>query len=198
LDLIPKQYKSGNSEQPEPAEIQLKSRGISIYGKQSELLSLLLNKWVIICLAGVLLALLVFGGINIYNFYAKKNIAGLEKEIKQVQSEQDAELVKKIIELDKSMGTVSGLLKNHIFSSLFFENLERLTIAQVQWLGVNLNTLSGTAELRGKAFSYSFLAKQIVSFQEQKIQIDVSNIALRKDGVDFLAKIKFDPKILLK
>jgi len=40
------------------------------------------------------------------------------------------------------------------------------------------------------------LAKQIVSFQDAKFEISVSGIGLKKDGVEFSARIKFDPTIL--
>ncbi len=194
MDLIPKQYKSGN---PDEAKGGLKSRGISISDKQSKLL-FLLNKRVIICLALILIALVAFGGLKIYNFYIQRNIDDLKIEIKQLQGEQDIELVKKINEMEKSIGIVTDLKKNHIFSSLFFETLERVTIAEVQWRGMNLDTLQGRATLKGKAASYSFLAKQIVSFKEQGFQIDVSGITSTNNGVEFSAIIKFDPKILLK
>ncbi|PIS31691.1 MAG: hypothetical protein COT41_01120, partial [Candidatus Portnoybacteria bacterium CG08_land_8_20_14_0_20_40_83] len=71
-----------------------------------------------------------------------------------------------------------------------------LTLPQVQWISFTLNVQEGTADLIGKAASYSYLAKQIVSFQDAKFEISVSGIGLKKDGVEFSARIKFDPTIL--
>jgi len=192
MDLIPRQQKKGN---PNNVDAGLKSRGISIDKEESRLL-FLSNKWVVLSFCALGLGLIVFGGIKGYDFYLQKNIVKLEQEILNAQNQQNVDMIQKVTYLDKSISTVKDLLKNHIYSSLFFEKLEKLTLPQVQWIGFTLNAQEGTADLRGKAASYSYLAKQIVSFQDAKFEINVSGINLRGNGVEFSARIKFDPAIL--
>ena len=191
MDLIPRQQKKGNPLQ----DSGLKSRGILISDKGSRF-AFLFNKWILVSFAALAFGLIVFGGLKGYDFFLQRSIQNLEQEIKNAQSQQDTEMIQKVTELDKSINTVKDLLKNHIFSSNFFKKLEQLTLPQVQWISSTLDAQEGTADLRGKAASYSYLAKQIVSFQDAKFEINVSNIALKKDGVEFLAHIKFDPAIL--
>ena len=191
MDLILRQQKKGNPLQ----DSGLKSRGILIPGKESRV-AFLFNKWILISFAALVLGLIVFGGLKGYDFYLQKNIGKLEQEIQVAQNQQNTDMIQKVMDLDKSISTVKDLLKNHIYSSLFFEKLEKLTLPQVQWISFTLNVQEGTADLIGKAASYSYLAKQIVSFQDAKFEISVSGIGLKKDGVEFSARIKFDPTIL--
>jgi len=192
VDLIPRQQKQGNSLSGDPG---LKSRGISI-DKEESSLAFLLNKRIIFSFCAVALGLAVFGGIKGYDAYLRGNIRDLEQEIINVNSQQSEETIKKVTETDKMIETVKNLSKNHIFSSLFFEKIEQITLPQVQWLGYSLDTKQGTAQLKGQAASYSFLAKQIVSFQDANFEINVSGISLKSNGVEFSAAIKFDPAIL--
>jgi hypothetical protein len=105
-------------------------------------------------------------------------------------------MIQKVTDLDKSISTVKDLLANHVYSSYFFQKLEQLTLPQTQWMSSSLDTMKGTAQLQGQAASYSYLAKQIVSFQDAKFEITVSGITLTRDGVAFSALIKFDSAIL--
>jgi len=200
MDLIPPQYKQENVASRIGASI--KSRGISLSDGESKL-SLLKERKVFLSLAAVIVALLVFGGIEAYDiFVVQKEASRLELEINSLQEKQDSqkksEIGKKVINIDKMASAVETLSKKHIYSSLFFEALERITLPQVQWLNYSIDALKGTADLNGSAASYSILAKQIVSFEDAKFKIAVSGISLKKNGVDFSAKTSFDPSILLK
>jgi hypothetical protein len=194
MDLIPRQQKQGN---PVNSEMSLKSRGISIDKEESQL-TFLLNKWVVFSFCAVALSLAVFGGIKVYDYFLQKDIINLDKQITDAQGQESEDVVSKVTETEKAIATVKNLSKNHVFSSLFFEKIEQVTLPQVRWGSYAVNTEQGTADLRGQADSYSYLAKQIVSFQDAKITINVSGISLQGDGVAFSASIKFDPAILQK
>jgi len=201
VDLIPKQYKQQNQTESTDPGVGIKSRGISISGKGADL-SFLYNKWVLISLGGFLFSVLAFGALYGYDFYLAKQSAKLDAQIDQLKSEQrnqqNVEIIKKISNIDSTIATVNNLMKKHIYSSAFFTSLESLTLPQVQWNSLALDCLAGTADLSGRAASYSFLAKQIVSFQNGKVDADVAGISLGSGGVNFSAKIKFDQSILLK
>ena len=193
MDLIPRQQKQGNPLNGEPG---LKSRGISIDKEESKLI-FLKNKWVILSFCALGLGLAIFGGLKGYDvYYLQRNIKDLEQEIIDVRNQQSEETIKKVTEIEKAIENVKNLSKNHVFSSLFFEKIEQLTLPEVQWSSYSVDTQQGTTQLTGQAASYSFLAKQIVAFQEAKFEINVSGISLRSNGVEFSAAIEFDPAIL--
>ena len=182
---------------PPNGETSLKSRGISIEKEESKA-AFLLNKWVILSFVALALGLAVFGALKIYDYYyLQKDINNLENEIMNIENQQNPETIQKVTELDKAIENVKNLTNDHIFSSLFFKKIESLTLTDVKWSGYSINTVEGTADLKGQAASYSILAKQIVNFQDAKFEINVSGISLTSDGVNFSAQIKFDPKILL-
>lgn len=202
MDLIPKQYKQksqlyqqGDSAHP----LGLKSKGIFVEGSGPSKFSLFFGKkTVILSFVLAAIALLVWGAIKGVDFYLQNKIEDVQAQIKEVESRQDIAMAQKIIAADKTLSMVEELLVSHIYSSQFFSTLESITLPHVQWLNLNLNTKEGTAALKGRAASYSTLATQIVSFKEANFQIDVSGVNLTKDGVEFSANIKFDPKILEK
>lgn len=193
MDLIPKQHKQNNYLSK---NFGLKSRGISIEKEEKSRWSFLLNKWVILSFCALALGLAVFGGLKIYDYYLKKNIAGLEEQILRVYSQHSEETVNKVAETEKAIEIVKNLSKNQVFSSLFFEKIEALTLPEIQWKGFSIDTRLGKAELSGQAASYSFLAKQMEKFKEANFEIDISGISLKGSGVSFSAAIKFDPAIL--
>ena len=192
MDLIPRQQKQGN---PLSGDSGLKSRGILIDKEESSLV-FLSNKWIIFSFCALGLGLAVFGGLKGYDVYLQRNIKNLEQEVINVQVQQSEETIKKVTETEKAIETVKNLSKNHIFSSHFFEKIEQITLSEVKWLGYSVDARQSTAQLTGQAASYSFLAKQIVRFQDAKFEIDVSGISLKSNGVEFSAAIKFDPAIL--
>jgi len=187
MDLIPKQFKQNS----------IKTKGISISGSRPDF-SFLSRKGVFYSLMVVALCLFVWAGVKGYDFYLQRTSKKIVEEIKNIQASQNLDAAQKFIEIDQKAGMVEKLLKNHIYSSQFFDILEKLTLPQVQWKAVSLNTVDGEVSLSGQAASYSVLAKQIISFQEANFEIKVSGIRLTKNGVEFSAGAKFDPKILLK
>jgi len=173
----------------------IKSRGISISGKRLDL-SLLKSKWAVISIACVFFALLCFGAIRGYIFYLDKKTSDLKQRADALISGQDANLISDAGSIEALGNTVNKLNRDHIFSSNFFVMLEKITLPEIKWSGLALDAVLGTANLGGKAASYSYLAKQIIDFEKEKMRIAVSGISLDKDGVSFSAILKFDPALL--
>lgn len=193
MDLIPKPQKS---KEPVLSETGLRSRGILLEESASKA-EFLKDKKVKLSLAVLVLTLLIFGGFKGYEFYQQSNIEKIRGQIEEIESKQDKEMAQKILDTHKTITSVRGLLKNHIYSTQFFDALEKTTLPRVQWYNFTLLT-DGNASLSGKADSYSTLAKQIIAFEEAKFKISVSGISYKKDGVEFSATTEFDPKIFLK
>ncbi len=166
-----------------------------ISGKSIDL-SFLKNKWVAMALAGVFLALICFGAIKGYVFYLDKKTDDLKLRVEALANGQGADLISNAGSVEALENTVKKLRQEHIFTSNFFVMLEKITLPEIKWQSLTLDTSGGTADMRGKAASYSYLANQIIDFEKEKMKIGVSGIILDKDGVGFSAKLKFDPKLL--
>ncbi len=173
----------------------IKSRGILISGKELDI-SFLKNKWVIVSLAGVIIALLCFGAIRGYAYYINKKADTLKQSAIDLAGGQSAGAIKDASSIEALDNTVKKLRQNHTLSSNFFVLLEKNTLPEIRWTSISLDAVSGNADMRGKAASYSYLARQITDFKNQKMEITVSGISLDKDGVGFSAKLKFDPALL--
>ena len=194
MDFIPKQYKS----KPIEGDGAIKSRGISIAGFEPKISAIFSDRRVIWSVVLLALSFAVWGGLKGYIYYINSVSDKIAQEISSVQNSQNLELAQKIIDTDKTIKIYKGLLKNHIYSSQFFDLLEKVTIPQVQWRSLNLLTDQGRAQLTGRAASYSVLAKQIVSFEKSDIKVDVSTVTLTRSGVEFSATILFDRSIMFK
>lgn len=194
MDLIPKENKSTSSIMSEGG---FKSRGISLEETTNKL-SFLFSRRAIYSFVAIGVSLLIYGALFGYQIYAQRKAADLNRQADALEAGQDKELVQKVLEIDKTINSVNYLLKNHIYSSEFFKVLEKTTLPTVQWSNFTLDTSAGTANLSGKADSYSTLAKQIVAFKDAKFDISVSGISFVRDGVRFTASTKFDPEILTK
>jgi hypothetical protein len=194
MDLIPRNRKINK-----PLNEQLtfaKSQGISISIGNGGW-PYLKNKWVLASLAAVLASLLVFGGLKFYESRLRNSYNKIRNDIESREAQNNTEANKQTLAIQKTMASVDKLSVKHIYSSKFFSVLEKTTLPEVTWNNIEIDT-KGSANLQGQAASYSLLAKQIVAFQDAKMGIDVSGLNLTRNGVEFSAKINFDPKILLK
>ncbi|MFH0852123.1 MAG: hypothetical protein V1845_00730 [bacterium] len=196
MDIIPKQQKT--------AELagDIKSRGISLAGEESQWV-FLRDKKVILALIAFLLCLAVFGGLKAYNyFYIVRQVEQLAQEASALENSQNSPenlaFIKKMSDIEKAQQILEKLKNSHIYSSLFFEALEGVTLPQVKWSSWSVSTEEGKADMRGAAQSYSFLANQITAFEKAKFEIGVSGINFTKNGIEFSANIKFDPRTLIK
>ncbi len=118
MDLIPKPNKpSRSTTTPEV----FRSRGIFISGKGPNL-NFLLNKWVIISLATVFVSLAAFGAFLVFDFYTVKHITDLKNQIDAIESQQDAALVEKVMEIEK----VSGAHEQHLARRDYRQALQSL------------------------------------------------------------------------
>lgn len=198
MDLIPKPKPKNPGGNFAGSGNFIKSRGIDISGKRYYDLSFLKGKWTLLSFAAVFLTLLVFGAVRGYVFYIDRATEAIKREREAIEKDESVKLVSSLGRAEIVAQTVDKLSKDHIYTSAFFSLLEKLTLPEIKWQSLTLNTQEGTADLRGDSSGYSFLAKQITKFEEEKIQIAVSGIGLGKDGVGFSAKLEFDPDLLKK
>lgn len=209
MDLLPKEYKQRPGGIIEPAGAKpsaaaawsrLKSGAKSVNFK-----SLGLNFLRAGIIGGLLLLgllLLSWGGLKFYQRSLESQTAKARQEYAKVFGNTEQELAKKVVDLESRMTLVQSALKNHVYSSEFFNRLSAVTLPQVQWVSCNLTLKNSQAALKGRTASYSILAKQILSLQSKDSgfsNVLASGISLDKaGGVGFDVSLSLDPKILQK
>ena len=151
----------------------------------------------------VILSLLFYGGLFLYQSNLKKNLESIESEILIMDSRRDAELEGQILNTDKRINLLKDLFQNHLYWTGIFEKLEELTIPEVYFSKAKLTLSSGKLEVNveGSSRTYSNLARQMVSFQEDSSveKVNVSGISLDEEkGIRFNLLIIFSKNILLK
>ena len=151
----------------------------------------------------VILSLLFYGGLFLYQSKLKKNLEGIRSEIDTLNNKRDAKIEKEIVDTDKRISLLKGLFQNHFYWSDLFKKIEELTIAEVYFSGAKFGFSLGKIEasLGGGTTSYTNLARQIISFQEEPLveKVQVSGISLDEErGVKFNLSIIISKNILLR
>ena len=152
----------------------------------------------------IILSLLFYGGLLIYNGFLNKQFEQVQTQIEEANKQRDLEFEEEAVLLDKSLKGLKEILKNHLYWSNLLSKIENLTLSQV-----NFSKFSGQLNknnsvdliFSGKAPGYSLLAKQMVSFNEDGSvsSLDVSELSLgTKGGIEFELNINLPKDILLK
>ena len=210
MDLVPKEYKRNSDivspspaskpnggqvgENPNPALAGVKFSNFT--DKQFNY-----SKFGIIGGAVLLiLLLLAWGGLLLYQKSLNKKIEDLKKQEASVFSSQDKAAAEKIADLEKRANIAQDFLKSHVYSSGVLDSIASVTLPKVKWDSYGLNVKDKAVTLKGQAADYSTLAKQLFALdQTNYFNVAVSNVALNKEGtVGFSVNFNFDPKILQK
>ncbi len=151
----------------------------------------------------VILSLLFYGGLFLYQSNLKKNLKSIENEIIVMDSERNTELEKNIIDTDKRINLLKNLFQNHLYWTAMFKKMEELTIPEVYFSEARFSLSLGKLEagLEGSSGTYTNLARQMVSFQEDSLveKVKVSGISLDEEkGIKFGLSIIFSKDILLR
>jgi len=180
ISLIPKKYKAGFSFK-------------TIFSKIGVFMTVL-----------VLLSLLIYGGLFFYGKSLKVNLEDLKIQAEELNKKRDVDFEKEVILLEKALGNLKIVLKNHLYWSNLFSKLEQLTVPQLSFSdfrGTIESDGSISLSLEGNVPGYTYLAKQMVSLGQEELvsNIEVSSINLgTKGGIEFVLNINFLKDILLK
>jgi len=178
VNLIPKEYK------------EKKERIGTVFSKTGGIVLVLL-----------ILSLLLYGGLLFYQNKLNENLKDIREETINLDQRRDPETEGIIVDLDKKIEAVKGLFENHVYWSELFAKVEALTLPEVYFSGVNFE-FSDNAKLLlgGNALTYTTIARQMLSFQEDSSveEVGISGISLSSDGgVDFDLEVIFSKDILL-
>ena len=180
ISLIPKEYKAGLSFK-------------TIFSKIGTFTAVL-----------VLLSLLIYGGLFLYNKSLNVNLEDLQNQAEELNKKRDVDFEKRVILLEKALGNLKIILKNHLYWSNLFSKLGQLTVPQASFSdfrGTIESDGSISLSLKGSVPGYTYLAKQMVSLGQEKSvsNIEVSGINLGTEGgLEFMLNINFLKDILLK
>jgi len=152
----------------------------------------------------IILSLLFYGGLLVYNRSLDKQLEVIQTHIEEVNKERDIEFEKEVILLEMSLKNLREILKNHLYWSNILSKIENLTLSQMsfsKFSGQLNEDDSIDLVLGGKTPGYSLLAKQMVSFNENSSvsSLDVSELGLGTEGgIEFELNINLLKNILLK
>lgn len=180
INLIPKKYKESEG------------TALAIFSKIG---------WIILIL--IILGLLLGGGLLFYKKDINKKIDSVRKDISDLDAKRDSEKETSIIDLDKKISTLKGLITNHFYWSQFYSKLEELTVPNVYFYDIKISYAEEkiNAVLSANAGNYTGIARQMLSFQEEPLieKVEITGISLiAEGGIKFNFSITFSKKVLLK
>lgn len=161
------------------------------------------SKIAILILGLSLLALAVYGGFFLFNKSLKTQLGEIQNQIEELNKKRDSDFEKKVVSLEKGLDGLKIILKNHVYWSNLFSDLEKLTVPSVSFSDLQGSIRAdGSIDitLNGSAPSYTYLAKQMVGFGQEKLvsNIEVNGIKLGTEGgVMFALNINFLKDTLL-
>lgn len=173
------------------------------YKKRKETLKVIFSKTGGVVLILLILSLLFYSGLLFYQNRLNKNMESIREETALLDEKRDPETEKTIIDLDKNLDIMTQLFEDHLYWSELFTKIEELTLPEVYFSDAKLS-FSGNkinVNFSGNALTYTILARQILSFQEEPFveEVRVSDISLASEGgLKFNLEIIFNKDILLK
>lgn len=181
INLIPKEYKGR------------RQKISAIFSKTGGVILVLL-----------ILSLILYGGLFLYEGNLRKDLDRIKQEITLLDQKRDPDIEQAIVDLDKKLGVLEELFKNHFYWSKLFNKIEELTAPQIYFSKANSDFSDEEEQVRinlsVNALNYITVARQMLVFQEDPLveKIRLSEISLdREGGVDFDLEINFSKEILL-
>lgn len=164
----------------------------------------ILSKAGILVIILIILSLLIYGGLFFHNRSLDNQLYELQAQVNEIDGQRDKKFEKEVISLERALKTLKTILRNHFFWSNLFSKLGNLAVPQV-----SLSDFKGSIEkdgsisllLNGKSSGYTYLAKQMVSLNQEDLisEINLSEINLGTEGgIEFGLTTKFSRDILLQ
>ena len=172
------------------------------YKKRKGVLKIIFSKTGGAVLILVILSLLLYGGLLFYQNGLKEDLNAIKEEIAILDLKRDVEMETAIVDLDEKLGVLKGLFEDHLYWSRLLSKIEQLTIPRAYFSNAKVYLLNEKINITfsGNASSYTNLARQILSFQEEPFveSVKVSGISLStRGGIDFSLLVIFSKNILL-
>lgn len=181
LSLIPRDYKKGKA-------------GLESVLPRAGILVIIL----------IVLSLLIYGGLFFYNRSLDSQLYELQGQVDEIDRQRDKEFEKEVVSLEKALKSLKIILRSHFYWSNLFSKLENLAVPLVSFSdfsgGIDKDG-SISLLLSGKSSGYTYLAKQMASFNQEGLisETSLSGVELGTEGgIEFGLITKFLRDILLQ
>lgn len=122
----------------------------------------------------ILLVVLIFVGGKFYTSSLASRLAKIDNELNTLEAQRDKEFEQELIHLKKQFSLAGGLLAKHSVWSNVLVKVQNLTLPQVQLETLLANANDGKIEIKGRAASYTVVAKMIAALLSEESVEDVS------------------------
>ena len=174
----------------------------SEYKKRGLGLRVIFSKVMGIVLVLLILGLLIYGGLLIYKKGLTKQVTDSKQAIDKLESRRNQNSENSIYVVDQKLSAVESLFKNHFYWSKLFTKIEELVVADVSFSEMKTTFIDNKMNLTlsGNAKTYTGLARQMVSFKEDKLfeKIDLTGLKLNESNeLDFTLSLLVSKSILI-
>jgi len=146
----------------------------------------------------LLAAVLAYFILGSYLKKAETTLRNLEETLTKGRTAEEITLEKRVFEYQKKIEDFSKVINQHLFSSNFFEFIEKNTHPQVWFARMDLNVRGGRVELSGEAEDFVILHQQLQILRAHPLaeDLNLSKIAIGKKGkVDFGISLGLKPTL---
>lgn len=144
----------------------------------------------LLVLGSVLVCLMVFAGLFLYESSIENKTTNLEGEIGIVEEEISLyrEMQKAAINLKQRTDTINDLMDEHVYWTNFFTKLEEYTAKNVYFQSFNGDLTGGRVSLTARAASFLDVGRQLLIFQEAEdflegVEINGASVATEITGL---------------
>jgi len=146
----------------------------------------------------LLMVVLAYFILDIYLDRAETTLKNLEETLAKEKTAEEIALEEEVFGYQRKIGDFSKLINQHLFSSKFFEFIEKNSHPQVWFSRLDLNTREGRAKLTGEAGNFVVLHQQlqILRTNSSVKNLDLVGIAIGKEGrVNFGLNLDLYPSL---
>lgn len=146
----------------------------------------------------LVILLLIFGGLKIYQSSIQKEVSGVEEKIAALDSKKDSALESEMKSTIESFKKIEPLLSSHVRASKVFTILENDTYADAQISNFNFDAKTTTMTLSVTSPSAQALAMQTTLFRSDPNvkTVEVGGFSFSEQGINFQLKITLDPNVI--
>lgn len=146
----------------------------------------------------LVILLLIFGGIKIYQSSIQKNTLSLKGEIESLNAKKDSTIEGEMKSVIESFEKIEPLLNSHIRASKVFTILENDTYADAQISNFSFDANEATLTLSITSPNAQALAMQTSLFKldPNVKEVEIGGFSFSKEGMNFQLKVTLDPKAI--
>lgn len=134
--------------------------------------------------------------INNMNKKTENEIQQIDQETAQLDASPQASLEKSILDYQKRINDLAGIMKNREYTSQIFPFIEQLAHPNVSFSSFGLAP-DGVVTLVGTGDSFQTVEQQLMIFENEKRidSVELSNVSQGDKGVSFTFNLTLNPSV---